>query len=255
MNVHISLLSFSFALLLSAGTCTTIFTFTNHCNYTIWPATNSGTGAVVADGGFLLPPGSTAVFPAPPGWSGRFWARTGCVFDNAGNGRCTTGDCGGRLRCAVGGEPPVSLAEFTIGGEPPVSLAEFTIGGGQDFYVVSLVDGFNVGVGVRPSGGSGDCRITACAADVLGDCPRELQVPGDGTGAVVACKSACLQFGTPEFCCSGDHTTPATCGPTVYSRRFKELCPTACTYAYDDKTSTFTCSGADYTVSFCPTGD
>ncbi|KAL7158163.1 hypothetical protein ABFS83_02G123700 [Erythranthe nasuta] len=239
MTLPISFLFFSLAWLLSAGTCTTIFTFTNHCNFTIWPATNSGSGAVVADGGFVLPPGSTAAFPAPPGWSGRFWARTGCVFDNAGNGRCTTGDCGGRLGCATGGEPPVSLAEFTVGG-------------GLDFYDVSLVDGFNVGVGVRPSGGSGDCSITACGANVLGDCPPELQVVG-AAGAVVACKSACLRFGTPEFCCSGDHATPATCGPTPYSRRFKNLCPTAYTYAYDDKTSTFTCSGADYTVGFCPT--
>ena len=38
---------------------------------------------------------------------------------------------------------------------PPVTLAEFTLAGSssgdQDFYDVSLVDGYNVGVGVRPS--------------------------------------------------------------------------------------------------------
>ncbi|XP_020550915.1 pathogenesis-related protein 5-like [Sesamum indicum] len=140
------------------------------------------------------------------------------------------------------------------GGAPPVSLVELTISsrGDKDFYDVSLVDGYNVGIGVRPSGGSGDCKYAGCVADVNANCPQELQVV-DGGGAVVACRSACAAFNKPEYCCSGDHGTPETCGPTQYSLIFKNACPAAYSYAYDDQTSTFTCTGADYLITFCPT--
>ncbi|KAL6493124.1 hypothetical protein OROGR_032883 [Orobanche gracilis] len=221
----------------------TVFTLQNSCSYTIWPGTLSGNGAaLLGGGGFQLPPGATIQLPAPPGWSGRFWARTDCNFDDAGNGNCTTGDCGGTLGCAGGGAPPVSLVEFTIGSG----------GEDKDFYDVSLVDGYNVGLGVRPSGGSGDCQYAGCVADLNGDCPNELQVV-DGGGAVVACRSACAAFDTPEFCCTGDFATPDTCTPTQYSERFKNACPTAYSYAYDDLTSTCTCTGSDYLITFCPT--
>ncbi|KAK8642353.1 hypothetical protein V6N13_011700 [Hibiscus sabdariffa] len=33
---------------------------------------------------------------------------------------------------------------------------------------------------------------------------------------------------------------------------FKAACPKSYSYAYDDATSTFTCTGADYTITFCP---
>ncbi|CAI0475900.1 unnamed protein product [Linum tenue] len=39
----------------------------------------------------------------------------------------------------------------------------------------------------------------------------------------------------------------------MYSSVFKSACPKSYSYAYDDATSTFTCSAADYTVAFCPT--
>ncbi|KAL5987127.1 hypothetical protein ACLOJK_041123 [Asimina triloba] len=220
----------------------TVFTLENRCRYTIWPGTLTGNGAALADGGFQLKPGASKSFAAPPGWSGRFWARTGCSFDDAGTGPCNTGDCGGKLKCAGGGAPPVSLAEFTLNGDS-----------GKDFYDVSLVDGYNVGVGIRPAGGVGDCQYAGCVADVNGNCPAELQVTG-ASGAVVACRSACAAFGSPEFCCTGDHSLPSTCGPTKYSVMFKAACPSAYSYAYDDASSTCTCTGSDYVVSFCPTG-
>ncbi|KAK1373008.1 hypothetical protein POM88_029201 [Heracleum sosnowskyi] len=78
-------------------------------------------------------------------------------------------------------------------------------------------------------------------------CPDELKVSnGD------ACKSACEAFGKPEYCCSGAHNTPDNCKPSVYAALFKMACPRAYSYAYDDQTSTFTCTGADYTITFCP---
>ncbi|KAG6777964.1 hypothetical protein POTOM_017807 [Populus tomentosa] len=187
--------------------------------------------------GFELPQDSSRSFTAPTGWSGRFWARTGCNFDESGAGLCSTGDCGsGQVECnGFGAAPPATLAEFTLGS------------GGQDFYDVSLVDGYNLAMVVEGSGGSGMCASTGCISDLNIQCPQELRV-GEGD----ACKSACEAFGSPEYCCSGAFNTPATCKPSVYSEMFKAACPKSYSYAYDDATSTFTCSGADYTVTFCP---
>ena len=222
----------------------TLITLQNNCNYTVWPGTLSGNGPTILDTGFSLTPGLSVQVTAPAGWSGRFWARTGCSFDGAGNGKCTTGDCTGGLKCTGGGVPPVTLAEFTIG-----SAAN----GNMDFYDVSLVDGYNVAMGVRATGGTGDCQYAGCVSDLNGNCPEELQVK-DATGSVVACKSACAAFNSPEYCCTGDHSTTQTCPPTNYSKMFKSACPRAYSYAYDDASSTCTCSGADYAITFCPTG-
>ncbi|KAK9271078.1 hypothetical protein L1049_026667 [Liquidambar formosana] len=238
LRVYLLLALFSLGSVASA----TVFTLQNHCTYTVWPGTLSGnSAAALGDGGFALPPGASMQLQAPPGWSGRFWARTGCNFDDSGNGKCVTGDCG-PLKCTGGGVPPVTLAEFTLGNSNT----------DKDFYDVSLVDGYNVGMGVRPSGGTGDCQYAGCVADLNVNCPAELQVTN--SGSVVACKSACAAFNTPEFCCTGDHSTPQTCSPTQYSEMFKNACPTAYSYAYDDATSTCTCAGSDYLITFCTTG-
>ncbi|KAG6484709.1 pathogenesis-related thaumatin-like protein 3.5 [Zingiber officinale] len=230
----------------------TTFTIKNKCPYTVWPGTLSGNGAgLLGGGGFELSPGATASFSAPPGWSGRFWARTRCVFASSSssppNGSCVTGDCGGALHCAVGGVPPVSLAEFTLGGGGN--------GAAKDFYDVSLVDGYNIGIGIRPSAAAGDnCRYAGCVADLNAQCPAELRMAAEPGGETVACKSACDAFGSPEYCCTGAFGSPATCRPTRYSQLFKAACPAAYSYAYDDATSTFTCTAgaADYLITFCP---
>lgn len=86
-----------------------------------------------------------------------------------------------------------------------------------------------------------------CSSDLNKKCPSELRVDDGG-----ACNSACGAFGKPEYCCNGAFSNPDTCKPSVYSQMFKSECPKAYSYAYDDKTSTFTCSGADYTITFCP---
>nr|XP_010936134.1 pathogenesis-related protein 5 [Elaeis guineensis] len=227
----------------------TVFTLQNKCSYTVWPGTLSGNGAaVLGGGGFELSPNAAVSLTAPPGWSGRFWARTACVFPPSGvSGSCTTGDCGGAIRCSFGGTPPVTLAEFTLAGGGN--------GAAKDFYDVSLVDGYNVGMGVRPAPASSGCKYAGCVADLNGRCPAELRVAGM-TGETVACRSACEAFGGPEYCCTGAHGSPGTCGPTRYSQLFKAACPTAYSYAYDDATSTFTCSAAsEYLITFCPAAD
>ncbi|GJR65475.1 thaumatin-like protein 1 [Tanacetum coccineum] len=72
---------------------------------------------------------------------------------------------------------------------PLATLAEFTYGsesGTQDFYDVSLVDGYNIQMIVEASGGSGDYATTMCVDDLNTRCPSELRV-ADGGG----CKSLC----------------------------------------------------------------
>ncbi|PKI43754.1 hypothetical protein CRG98_035860 [Punica granatum] len=220
-----------------------VFTLQNQCAYTVWPGTLSGNGAApLGNGGFELQPGGSVQLTSLPGWSGRFWGRTDCSFDPAsGAGKCATGDCGG-LKCPGGGEPPVTLVEFTLASSST----------GKDFYDVSLVDGYNIGMSVKPTKGVGDCQVAGCQNDLNKNCPPELRVVDGPTGRVVACKSACEAFNTPEFCCTGVHGTPQTCQPTQYSAIFKNACPTAYSYAYDDATSTCTCSGTDYIITFCP---
>ena len=117
----------------------------------------------------------------------------------------------------------------------------------QDYYDVSLVDGYNLPMMVDAGGGSGACGSTGCIADLNQQCPNDLRV-----GNRVGCKSACEAFQSPEYCCSGAYASPATCKPSVYSQMFKSACPKSYSYAYDDATSTFTCTGADYTITFCP---
>ncbi|KAK8270445.1 hypothetical protein V6Z12_D11G196500 [Gossypium hirsutum] len=116
---------------------------------------------------------------------------------------------------------------------------------------IRLVDGYNLPMMISPQGGTGaNCTSAGCAADLNGDCPMELKVVDGSEG--VACKSACDVFGDPQYCCSGAYATPNTCKPSTYSQFFKTACPTAYSYAYDDGTSTFTCAGADYVITFCP---
>lgn len=102
---------------------------------------------------------------------------------------------------------------------------------------------------VAGSGGSGMCGTTGCVADLNMRCPAELRV-GQGEG----CRSACDAFGRAEYCCSGEYGSPDRCRPSVYSAMFKSACPTSYSYAYDDLTSTFTCTGANYQITFCPSG-
>ncbi|KAG7546365.1 Thaumatin family [Arabidopsis suecica] len=223
-------------------------TIVNRCSFTVWPGilSNSGSGDIGTTG-FELVPGDSRSFQAPASWSGRFWARTGCNFNSdtgRGQGTCLTGDCGSnQVECnGAGAKPPATLAEFTIGSGPEDPARK------QDFYDVSLVDGYNVPMLVEASGGSeGTCQTTGCVTDLNQKCPTELRF---GSGS--ACKSACEAFGSPEYCCSGAYAAPTECKPSMYSEIFKSACPRSYSYAFDDATSTFTCTDADYTITLCP---
>ncbi|PIM97182.1 Glucan endo-1,3-beta-D-glucosidase, partial [Handroanthus impetiginosus] len=189
------------------------FTIANNCPYTIWPGTLAGSASPqLSTTGFRLDTGQSLTIATTPGWSGRIWARTGCMFDATGDGSCQTGDCGGRLECdGIGATPPASLFEITLG-----------IGDQKDFYDVSIVDGYNLPLVAVPRGVQGVCNATGCVADINMGCPKELQVIGsdEGEGGVVACKSACEAFGLDQYCCSGEFANPTTCRPTFYSGIF-----------------------------------
>ncbi|KAJ4759764.1 hypothetical protein LUZ62_070139 [Rhynchospora pubera] len=223
---------------------TTTFEFTNNCQHPVWVGTLSGAGTpALEQTGFHLPVGTSVDLSAPLSWSGRFWGRTGCAANpDTGKFCCDSADC------ATG-----SVACDGHGPTPPATLVEVTLGGGtsNDYYDVSLVDGFNVPISIEPVDGTGDCRLTACSANLNTDCPTDLKVTASND-TVVGCKSACDAFEEPRFCCTGDYGSPSTCGPSNYSQIFKEACPSAYSYAYDDASSVFTCVGASYVVTFCP---
>ncbi|KAL0878118.1 hypothetical protein Bca101_027824 [Brassica carinata] len=225
----------------------TSFIMVNKCEYTVWPGLLSNAGVPpLPTTGFVLQKGEERTINAPASWGGRFWGRTLCSTDTDGKFSCATGDCGsGTLECSgSGATPPATLAEFTLDGS-----------GGLDFYDVSLVDGYNVPMLVVPQGGSGqNCSSTGCVVDLNGSCPSELRVTSvDGVRQSMGCKSACEAFRTPEYCCSGAFGTPDTCKPSSYSLMFKNACPRAYSYAYDDQSSTFTCAKSpNYVITFCP---
>lgn len=72
---------------------------------------------------------------------------------------------------------------------------------------------------------------------------------------VVACKSACARFGTDQYCCRGKWAARSQCNPAKwpvdYARVFKRAEPYAYSYADDDATSVYVCSGrCDYRIVF-----
>ncbi|KAH8886771.1 Osmotin, thaumatin-like protein [Thozetella sp. PMI_491] len=117
----------------------------NNCPDVIWPGIGTQNGIGPGTGGFELGPGETSRLFVSYDWQGRIWGRTNCTFDDNKNGvggsgaACLTGDCFGVLDCKVTGAVPVTLAEFNLWGGA---------NGGQTFYDISLVDGYNLPLGI-----------------------------------------------------------------------------------------------------------
>ncbi|EAY83988.1 hypothetical protein OsI_39214 [Oryza sativa Indica Group] len=56
-----------------------------------------------------------------------------------------------------------SSGRCTLSGQPPLTLAEFTIGGSQDFYDLSVIDGYNLPMSFSCSSGvTVTCRDSRC---------------------------------------------------------------------------------------------
>lgn len=205
------------------------------------------------NGGWELKSGQTVTVEVPKDYSsGRIWARTGCNW-KSGRFSCETGDCGPWIDCSNGG--------VQRSGQTPATLAEFTLNdwGSQDYYDVSLVDGYNLKMSIEiesPAPGSGAywCKNPKCSQDLNQICPNELKKL-NSNGRVVGCVSACEKFQTDQYCCRGAHNQPHTCRssdwPFNYPAIFKKACPDAYSYAYDDHTSTFFCRNTNYKIIFC----
>jgi hypothetical protein len=199
------------------------FDIKNNCPFTIW-------AGAVPGGGRQINRGQTWSLIVNASTEGaRIWPRTGCNFDSTGRGRCQTGDCNGFLRCQNFGAPPSTTAEY--------ALNQYN---NMDFYDISLVEGFNVPMEFSPTS-NGCSRGIRCTSDINGQCPNELRTPG-------GCNNPCTVFKTDQYCC-----TSGNCGPTTFSRFFKDHCRDAFSYPNDDQTSTFMCpGGTNYEVVFCP---
>lgn len=216
-------------------------TLVNRLSQTIWPAIAADPKHPVEATGWVLKPGASLSFSIPDHWDVRLWARTGCSFDAAGNGHCTTGDRG-RFQCgSTWGEFPSTLAEFNL-----------NAWNGLDFYDVSLVEGNNLPMWINSYGGSSQdkidangCSAAGCARDANTTCPAALQRIRDGR--VVACLSACLVFETDQTCCTGAYAARPKCVPSSWpvdsAAVFKNAEPFAYSYVNDDATSVLTCSG------------
>jgi hypothetical protein len=232
-------------------------TFINQSSQTVWVGlqgkleTSPGVFVPVnpENGGFRLEAngGSKTISSFPAGWEGRFWPRTGCNFDANGNGSCETGSCGNGIYCNGLTGTASTLAEIKFNGYL-----------NQDYYDISLVDGFNLPMRMLPIPGTFTPTIPAshyadgtagCTVDLNVGCPAELQTV-NSSGKVVGCVSACTKFHSDMYCCTNAYNDPVICKPTVYSQYFKTACPDAYSYAYDDQKSTFVCTGAQYQVIF-----
>ncbi|EKM57391.1 uncharacterized protein PHACADRAFT_255113 [Phanerochaete carnosa HHB-10118-sp] len=249
-------------LLVLAASCTVgytrTFTVLNACPFTIWPAmfTDLTAGTAVPDfaTGWEAAPSTSVSFTVPDNWTaGRIWGRRDCNFNITTGPTCLTGWCNGGLLCdphTGTGVPPASVAEWTLQGS-----------GNQDFYDVSLVDGYDLPISITNNVG---CPVADCTVDLGPICPQPIQGPFDSTGFAVGCKSACFANldGDPTNspnCCSGSFDTAATCpssGVEFYSF-FKGNCPDAYAYAFDESSGTalWMCDSglnADYTLTFCP---
>ncbi|KAG9089902.1 hypothetical protein FRC07_012235 [Ceratobasidium sp. 392] len=235
------------------------FTVYNACPFTIWPAVftdlNVGSATPAIETGWEAAAYTKRTFTVPDNWkAGRIWGRRNCNFSsNPGPNSCADGGCNGGLQC----DP------HTGTGVPPASVAEWTLSAadGLDWYDVSLVDGYNLPMRISNSVG---CEVAECAVDLGPNCPAALKGPFDSSGFPLGCKSACVanldgNQADSANCCSGSHSTPATCPPSgvQYYSYFKNACPRSYVYAYDESSGTalWTCAAskkADYTLTFCP---
>lgn len=69
-----------------------------------------------------------------------------------------------------------------------------------------------------------------------------------GLDNVYGCVSDCSLYRLDEDCCVGAFNSPKSCQPS--STWFKQVCPEAYSYPYDDKTSTYQCQSSNMTIIF-----
>ncbi|KAH0887375.1 hypothetical protein HID58_063471 [Brassica napus] len=244
MALRIALLLF-LASHLSVSVTSRSFTIENKCDFTIWPATYNYQGSVDTTG-FILEKGEKRTINTTSSWKGYLWGRTLCSRDSsAGYFSCITGDCdSGNIECSKEAVPPATLAEFNLVSD-----------GGNDYYDVSVINGYNLPVLVTPENGL--CKSIGCDIDIKKTCPTELWMPDIKSNDPYACRTSCQKNQTRELCCVGHYQEvgipPQECKRTIYSETFNRTCPGAYSYAYDSNSSTFTCPySSNFVIQFCP---
>ncbi|KAG7542391.1 Thaumatin family [Arabidopsis thaliana x Arabidopsis arenosa] len=232
-------------LLLSGVLSTSIITIENKCNHTVWPVIFSwNIDTQVFPTGFALRRGEARAIHAPSSWYGLISARTLCSTDSTGKFSCVTGDCeSGTIECPGNyGWAPVTYVYFRINN------------GGINSYTTSLEYGYNLPLMVVPSQRTRTCISAGCVVELNKTCPKDLMKLSREN--LVACSSTCMEFDTPETCCTRDFKSKQNCKPTVYTQNFERACPLAQIYAYDDNNSTVTClNSTDYVITFCPSSN
>ncbi len=162
-------------------------TFINNCNETVWVG-GSGQGLTGEATGFELAPAgmsgnSNTVTVQGDLQSGNFWPRTSCSFPCTSVPCCETGDCANSdnmtVECNGGTKaPPANSFEVTFNESPD-----------NDFYDITNVDGYAVGIAVQQMNGvkltndptiNGqpapqlNCGNPACSTFDMNQCPPEL---------------------------------------------------------------------------------
>jgi len=224
--------------------------------------------ALPYDGGFKLDPGQSKVVEAQKGWQLSFWVRTGCTGTDD-NLVCETGTCksayDGKGKLACGG----------IGSDYPATKGEIKFNGGScDFYDVSLNDGFNVPMTIKPvanyqpgtcSSGKYQCGTAGGSANLNTILPAGLSdfayknSNGNTVGILSACKYTVKKNGAEDVtvCCpAAQGYTSDKCHPETWPQNlqdiknfFKTNLPDAYSWTYDDPTSTFQCASKDNAAS------
>ncbi|KAF4418874.1 Thaumatin-like protein [Colletotrichum fructicola] len=125
----------------------------------------------------------------------------------------------------------------------------------QIFYDVSLVDGYTCGITVKPDDNA--CEPITCVApphlgiDDHQNCtvyPQSNLITDVRTGsAPIGCKSDCAVYEADEYCCRGEFDESRCRASNPW---FKKTCPTAYSFAYDDRDATFTCGLSNMTIYF-----
>ncbi|KAL2645299.1 hypothetical protein R1flu_012886 [Riccia fluitans] len=122
--------------------------------------------------------------------------------------------------------------------------AELNIGaGGLDYYDVSNVVAYTLPMKIRPTNPSRPPSGRQCGSPqcIINNIPAFCQ----GNNKLI-------QFPTGAYVCQNTDGL-AQRGPTDGTRVFKNACPDAYSYNFDDATSVYACpTGTNYEVIFCP---
>ncbi|TPX40271.1 hypothetical protein CcCBS67573_g10632, partial [Chytriomyces confervae] len=262
----------------------------NKCSSTIWPGVTAvdgnngqpyfGNAQSSNPAGFELGPGASRQIKLRNNVAAlRLWARTGCRW-NSGKFVCDVGDCGNPNNNFDG-------SCYRGGGLGANSLFEITINAaGHSWYDLSIVDGYTLPISLTLSGspkqvpgaGAFSCGNPVCRPN-FNSCPPELKKYG-ADGSVIACQSISKAINDDAtldrtgYCCSplnplyksdariASHICYAENKPKPlngfgggkrYDQIFKDICPQAYSWEFDDNNSTYECEGTDvtYTVQFC----